>query len=280
MTAIRSTVNCLLALLAAMLGGCLAIPTPGPEPYAAEQLERIEPGVTDREDVRAVLGDPHATRAANQYWFYSHMRTVATVMVGSEFGSDTWPLGEANWLVVEFSADGKVVRVERHEGRADCTNDGLCLLAGFVKRGCFGAEDSRWWTRCKKLEISDAHLVVSAPLAQGTSARDYQPTSSECSVYFFLGTREREAPYMLEIDGVPGTAITRRAFDWMRIAQGSHRIVALAPEPDREVASLPLQCHGGERFYLQLTTRRKQFVAVSETAFRAASADLRMVLKK
>jgi len=226
-----------------LLGGCI-LPSFSREPYPQELLQQIEPGESSRDDVRTVLGEPHATRDGDRYWLYGRTRTAAYLIV--EGGG---PLVEANWVLVEFGTADVATRVEHVEEGLGCTTDGICLLDGFM--GCDPQARDGIWGKCAQMSIRDQFVILTAPGPMTEKARAYRADPRRCALYFSMKPVALVGrPVWLTIDGQPRTPVNGRSFDWSIVAPGEHAL-GVSGGSSWDHATRARTCRGGESIYLR-----------------------------
>jgi outer membrane protein assembly factor BamE (lipoprotein component of BamABCDE complex) len=112
-----------------LLAGCIIIPVPTPEHSTAssrafieaEEIARIQPGKTTREEILLRYGAPDAALKNQQLFVYSWDRIAAYLLVAwgaPEYGGggETVPVGREHTLFIEFDEDNIVRRVALKEG--------------------------------------------------------------------------------------------------------------------------------------------------------------------
>jgi hypothetical protein len=70
--------------------GVANLPTPEKEPYQEEQIARIHPGETTRDEIIETFGRPDVVRANNTIWIYGESRHVAYGIVIFPGGWGCW----------------------------------------------------------------------------------------------------------------------------------------------------------------------------------------------
>ncbi len=105
---------CFFAIAAS---GCIYIPTPqhdllyGRGMIDPEMTQRFQIGITTRDDVLLLLGEPDATLTNQSIFLYTWTRTQGYMIV---YGARDWaPVGRTTILLFEFDANNYVKRFER-----------------------------------------------------------------------------------------------------------------------------------------------------------------------
>ena len=108
-----------VALLAAVLGGCIIIPVPpyGPGRIQRQVIDQIKPGETTREDVLLTLGPPTQRLSDDRIFVYDWKQVVAWIGTGgiaggSLAGGGSGDVESRHFFAIEFGSDGRVVRRE------------------------------------------------------------------------------------------------------------------------------------------------------------------------
>lgn len=180
-------------------------------PYGPEVLQKLSAPDADRERVRQVLGSPALVRAKGEYWYYSNSRSTWGIIGGG--GSAVYTDDE--WLGVRFDAAGKVVFVEKN-GLSKCLSNGMCFDG-------------------------------TAPHADDSFARSYQPKADECAVYLMLDRLPWPLPagsVKFSVDGIPIGNVDSKTYLFLTRRPGPVDIAAY----DLKIGT---HCIGGEKLYVR-----------------------------
>lgn len=204
----------LAATVAALLcTACIAVPVGvfTKPPYGPEVLQTLSEQDADRERVRRVLGSPAQVKAKGEYWYYSNSRAMWGVIGGTSSAVFT----DDDWLAVRFDKAGKVVFVEKND-LLKCLSNGMCFDG-------------------------------TAPHADDSFARSYQPRADECAVYLMLDRLPwplRAGTVKFLVDGVPIGDVNSKTYLFLTHAPGAVDIAAY----DLKIGT---RCIGGEKLYVR-----------------------------
>lgn len=204
----------LAATVAALLcTSCIVVPVGvfTKPPYGPDVLQKLAAPDADRERVRQILGSPAMVKAKGEYWYYSDSRA----MWGIIGGTSSAVLTDDAWLAVRFDKAGKVVFVEKND-LLKCLSNGMCFDG-------------------------------TAPHADDSFAKSYQPKADECAVYLLLD----RLPWLLRagtvtffVDGLPIGNVNSKTYLFLTHAPGTVDIAAY----DLKIGT---RCIGGERLYVR-----------------------------
>ena len=99
--------------------GCIVLPTPHMDTgetrrnIGSQTPAQFKPGKTTRTDVLLTLGEPDATSVDERKIAYHSQKMVGVLLVGGYGTGAAAPLTKDDYLVCEFDARGRLVKVER-----------------------------------------------------------------------------------------------------------------------------------------------------------------------
>jgi hypothetical protein len=201
------------------LASCVT-PTFEPEPYPEEVRARIVPGQSSRDEVRAILGAPQATRGTGRYWLYGRTRTTANINVITSILA-SGPETEANWIFLEFGTDDLVIAKEHLEDANGCTKyNHMCLMAGWINCDPAFKEQRKY---CENLWLRDDVVIITAPEAMDQAMRSALPAMDQCTVRFTVKlSMQLFVPFALVTDGTSRAPANPRTFDVLTLPPGEH----------------------------------------------------------
>ena len=100
---------------AALLAGCIIVPTP-PIPIDGvpdAKVAALKPGLTTRADVLMAFGDPTLRMEDDRYFVYDWSEVHGEGAVGGAPGAYLFEIWDTHRLAIEFSADGRIERLQR-----------------------------------------------------------------------------------------------------------------------------------------------------------------------
>lgn len=247
-----------LLVVGLALAGCIPviIPAPSeqdPEPYDAVDLAFIQPLQTTRSELVARLGEPLLERDSGRLVVYGAVQKTGVQGVLFLFpvpvplGGDAREL--AHHLFIRFDEAAVVERVEvvRDVG---CTSDQLCIDHS---TSLDPAAQGGWYMDDKMMAAELAVIYARGSAADAARSSVADPTECILFVYQKRGFFNRMSIFFAFDEGKQA-AISPEAFGSLHIPAGSHRLVAgIAGTP--ATAVVPIECRGGESFYVEFAVR-------------------------
>jgi hypothetical protein len=240
------------------LAGCFPVLVPAPSekdpvPYTEVDLASIQPQQTTRSELLAKLGEPLLERRGRQLAIYGAVQKTGVQAVLFLFPAPV-PLGGdakelAHYLFVQFGEDDVVNRLEVLRGEG-CTGDGLCIDHGTsVDEAARGG----WYMDDKRMAAERAVVYETGTNAE--IARMSKAAIGECVLFVYQARGLfKGLPAYFTVDDRNRSPISPKAFALLRIAVGSHRLVAEL-EGCYGAAELPIECHGGTPLYVEIASK-------------------------
>jgi len=220
------------------LGGCvIPLHVDEEEPFTNVAGELLD-GLTLREEVLAVYGEPTAIYSHGSIYIYSAYEKnwefpYLLVAPYSRPAAGVGHAGKRHFLILEFDERGILInhKLEIGNGRADCSDSGIChgkAAAGHVV-----------WLADKKAE---------------TEAREFPISGNQCGFYLYIEgySLSDQISVALNGEGLGQVNLVGSGFFYILVDPGRHAIAADQITPNPDSVMLQVTCKVNEHIFVRM----------------------------
>jgi hypothetical protein len=258
----------LVALLQINLVGCVIVPiptTPEKAPFGDDLISSIKTGITTKETVKDVLGEPNATRQNDSVYVYANAQKIGRIIAAIPFGTGFY--GAPDWnkdhlLIIQFTNGGIVKEVNHIVGTGSQTKDGIYVAdTGLRGKGH------------KLFEEDPAHppfdrlLLLYAPRNLDERAKEFLVPPKKSVIYLFrrhwrfFNPREQTISGYVCLDNTVlgdcgGLSAGHEGYYYWVVDPGVHILEGTPINPPRQYVDarhLSIDCQEGRAYFVEQT---------------------------
>ena len=227
-----------ICLVALSLGGCvIPLHVDEEEPFTNAAGELLD-GLTIKEHVLAIYGEPTAIYSHGSIYVYSAYEKnwefpYLLVAPYSQPVAGVGTAGKRHFLILEFDERGILIshRMEIGKGRADCTDSGIC----HSKAGA-------------------GHIVWFADKTAEAKAKEFLISSNQCGIYLYIEGYWPSDQISVALNGesLGQVNLVGSGFFKILVDPGRHAITADQITPNPDSVMLPVTCNENEHIFVRL----------------------------
>jgi hypothetical protein len=265
----RLTYICLVSLFYLAFAGCVYIPTvPEKNPFPADLNTSIKVGVTTKEELRNILGEPDSTRQNNSVYIYANSQKIGWIipLIPTYMGPDALDYNRNHLLIIQFTNDGIVKEINHIVGTGSQRKDGIYVAdPGLRPKGhsLFGIDSVH--------PPFDRLLILYAPRDMDERAKKYLVPPNKSAIYVFkqhyhllLMQAQATITDYVSLDHVQLGDFGDEGYYYWVVDPGVHYISVDARPPNQSVpaAELSIELKEGRAYFLEQTWEHTGFLGI------------------
>jgi hypothetical protein len=248
-----------IALLQISLFGCVGfIPAKTEKPrFVDESVSPISPGVTTKDHVKGILGQPDAIRKKDSIYIYSDPRKIGKFLIAMPYPGS--PGGTIDYyknhlIIIQFSNSGIVQELDHVYGRRTRT----------TKNGIFVAFVNPY----------NKKVVLYAQPPLDEQAKQFFRPVGKSAIYFYYrksGTSrllpDKGLIGHVSLDKISLSDITERGYFYWVVEPGNHKLeisgYSLKSDSHIQPGSLSIDCEEGQIYLVEQTWKTERIFPTS-----------------